>query len=308
MTPTLRATLIGCIALINWAALAVVTLWAGDTPPFLLVGLAFGICALVAVAKWLIAGERIMDHLRQPVTAWVLGVTGLFGFHFLLFLALKSAPAVEANLINYMWPLLIVLFSGFLPGHRLRLHHVLGTVLGLSGAVLLVSKGGRLEFDARYAVGYGAAVASALVWAGYSVLSRLFAKVPTDAVGGFCAVGSLLAFACHAAFEAPYVPQGWEWAAIVVLGLGPAGGSFFVWDYGVKHGDIQVLGALSYTVPLLSTLLLIAFGMGAFTWQVVVACLLVVGGALLASREMLRALWMRRRGAGAAQEETGAAS
>lgn len=294
-----RATLIGCLALAIWSTLAALTVAAGQTPPFLLVALSFGIAALIAVAKWVVRGESIIGHLRQPVAAWALGIGGLFGYHFLIFLALQKAPPVEANLINYLWPLLIVVFSGFLPGHRLQTHHTLGALIGLTGAVLLVTKGSlSFTLDAAYVLGYGAALAAALTWSSYSVLSRLFARVPTDAVGGFCGAGAVLAFVCHLVFEPSIWPQGWEWLAVLLLGLGPAGGAFFVWDIGVKRGDIQVLGAISYMTPLLSTLILISLGMGAFTWLVAAACGLIVGGALLASKDML----IRRRGVAPASE------
>lgn len=283
-----RSTLIGCLALAIWSTLAALTVAAGQTPPFLLVAISFAIAALIALTKWIVRGESIIGHLRQPLAAWALGISGLFGYHFLIFLALQKAPPVEANLLNYLWPLLIVVFSGFLPGHRLRAHHLLGAFTGLLGAALLVTRGDvAFVLDPAYMLGYGAAIAAALVWSSYSVLSRLFARVPTDAVGGFCGAGAILAFICHLMFEPSIWPQGWEWLAVLLLGLGPAGGAFFVWDIGVKKGDIQVLGAISYMTPLLSTLLLIALGMGLFTWPVGVACGLIIGGALIASKDMV---------------------
>jgi len=295
--PTTRATLIGGAALVIWSTLAVLTVWAGDTPPFLIVALSFAIATAIAVTKWVVRGESIRGHLRIPPLAWALGVGGLFGYHALIFFALQAAPAVEANLINYLWPLLIVFFSSFLPGHRLRWFHALGTLMGLAGVVILVlgKTDGALSFDPAHALGFAAALGAALVWAAYSVLSRLFARVPTDAVGAFCGVGAALAFACHLAFEPAVWPQGLEWVAIVLLGLGPAGGAFFVWDIGVKRGDIQVLGAASYMVPLMSTLLLIAAGIGAFTPEVAAACGLIIGGAAVAGQDMLRRRSARAR-------------
>jgi drug/metabolite transporter (DMT)-like permease len=127
------------------------------------------------------------------------------------------------------------------------------------------------------------------VWSSYSVLSRRFGNVPSDSVGGFCAATAILGFAAHAAFETTLWPQGWQWAAVLGLGLGPVGLAFYLWDHGMKRGDIRALGALSYATPLLSTVLLILFGGGALTWQVAVAAALIVGGAILAAGDLLRA-------------------
>ena len=293
-----RATLIGSGAIGLWSTLALVTTWTGAVPPFLMVGLTFTVAAALMAAKWIAAararGEPVLEKLVWPWPVWALGVYGLFGYHALYFLALKSAPAVEANLINYLWPLLIVLFSALLPGERLRWFHVAGAALGLAGAAILTLGGGTLALSWEYALGYGAALGCALVWSSYSVLSRRFGQVPSDSVGGFCAVTAVLGFVCHALFEPTLWPQGRQWAAVLALGLGPVGLAFYLWDHGMKRGDIRALGALSYATPLLSTILLILFGAGALTWPVAVAAALIVGGALLAAGD----LW-RRGGRGA---------
>ena len=283
-----RATLVGSGAIGLWSTLALVTTLTGAVPPFLMVGLTFTVAALLMAAKWIASGERILEKLVWPARVWALGVYGLFGYHALYFLALKTAPAVEANLVNYLWPLLIVLFSALLPGERLRWFHVAGAALGLAGAAILTLGGGKLALSWAFALGYGAALGCALVWSSYSVLSRRFGEVPSDSVGGFCAATAILGFVAHALFEAPLWPQGWQWAAVAALGVGPVGLAFYLWDHGMKRGDIRALGALSYATPLLSTVLLILFGGGALTWQVAVAAALIVGGALLAAGELLR--------------------
>ena len=283
-----RATLIGGTAVLMWATLALLTTLTGGVPPFQLVGMAFAVAFAIGLAWPAMHGRSPFAALRQRPAVWALGVGGLFGFHFFFFLALSLAPPVEANLINYSWPLLIVLFSALLPGERLRWWHVAGALMGLAGAVLLITGGGRLALSAGAAAGYTAAVISALIWSGYSVASRRVGHVPTEAVGGFCGATAILALLCHAAFEQTIWPDAVGWIAILGLGLGPVGLAFFVWDYGVKRGDIQVLGALAYGAPLLSTLLLVLSGRGAFTWPVAIACLLIVGGAILAAKELLR--------------------
>lgn len=285
------ATAIGGATILLWSTLAVLTTLSGSVPPFQLVAMAFGLAASLAAGKWLVRREAVLGHLRWPPPVWLVGVGGLFGYHVLYFLALRTAPAVEASLINYLWPLLIVVFSALLPGHRLRWWHLAGAVSGLAGTVILVGYGGGegFGFRSQYLTGYLAALCAALTWAGYSILSRRYAHVPTDAVGGFCAATALLAALAHTAFEETVWPEGGEWLAVAAMGLGPVGVAFFTWDHGVKHGDIRVLGVAAYATPLLSTLLLIAAGQARLTWALAVACVLIVGGAILAAREMIAA-------------------
>jgi drug/metabolite transporter (DMT)-like permease len=288
----LRATLIGGIAVLLWATLALLTTATQPVPPFQLVALTFAIAFLLALGKWQVArrngGRPVLSHLRQPPVVWLVGVGGLFGYHFFYFTALAHAPAVDASLIAYLWPLFTVLFSALLPGERLRWWHVAGSLAGLAGAALLVTGGSGLAIDPRYFIGYLAAFACALTWPAYSLISRRLGQVPSDAVGGFCGATALLGLACHLLLEETRWPDATGWLAVLALGLGPVGAAFFVWDHGVKRGDIRALGAFAYAGPLLSTLLLIAFGRAQASATLAAACALIVGGALLAARDMWR--------------------
>ncbi len=286
--PSFRATAVGGLAVLLWALLALFTTWAGNIPPFQLLGMTFSVAFFVSCIYWLCRGRQALENLRQAPKVWILGVGGLFGYHLFYFIALGNAPAVEASLIAYLWPLLIVVFSSLLPGEKLRWFHLAGALMGLGGAALLVTRGGSISFDATYSLGYLAAVICALIWSGYSVTNRVFGAVPTDVVGGFCGIVAVLGIFCHLVFEQTVIPDVIQLAACLALGLGPVGAAFFVWDYGTKHGNIQVLGAFSYMAPLLSTLILIAFGRAEATWFVGLACLLIVCGAVVASSDMIR--------------------
>lgn len=282
-----RATLIGFTAVLMWATLALFTAASGAVPPFQLVGMAFVIAFALACVWWWHRGVAPWRVLRLPAPVWALGIGGLFGYHFFYFLALRNAPPVEASLIAYLWPLLIVVFSALLPGERLRWFHLGGAVMGLAGTAVLVTDGGALAFKGAFALGYAAALVCALVWSGYSVLSRRVAHVSTDAVGGFCGATAVLAWLCHGLFETTVWPEGaGQWLAVLALGLGPVGGAFFVWDVGVKRGNIRALGASAYLAPLLSTMILVATGFATASWPLAIACALIVGGAALAAKEM----------------------
>ena len=281
-----RPTLIGFTAIFMWSLLALFTAASGSVPPFQLAAMTFAIGGLLGAASWLFR-KRAIASLRQPPEVWALGIFGLFGYHALYFFALRLAPPAESGLINYLWPLLIVLFSAVLPGERLRAHHVVGAVLGLIGTVVLVASRAQLGFAPEFVPGYAAAFVAAFVWAVYSVLSRRFASVPTYAVVGFCLVTSLLGLAFHLAFEETVWPQSvGQWIAVVALGFGPVGAAFYVWDIGMKRGDIRVLGAASYAAPVLSTLFLVLAGYAQATLSLGLAAVLIAGGGLFAAKDM----------------------
>ncbi len=281
------ATLIGLTAIIMWSLLAVMTVATGRIPAFQLAAMTFAIGGLVGCASWLFRPEGI-SALRQPPIAWIVGVGGLFGYHALYFLALRLAPPAEAGLLNYLWPLLIVLFSSLLPGERLAPHHLIGALLGLVGTVLLVAGNTSIQFEHNQIAGLAAAFIAAFVWAAYSVMSRRLASVPTDAVAGFCLATAALAAIVHACAETTVWPETLaQWLAIAALGIGPVGLAFYVWDIGMKRGDIRVLGAAAYATPLLSTAFLILAGFAKPTAALGIAAVLIAGGGLIAAKDMI---------------------
>ena len=274
------ATIAGCGAIALWAFLGLLSRAAAAIPPLQLTAMSFAIAAGLGVAV-LAARGRLAD-LRQRPLAWAHGVGGLFGFHALYFTALAWAPAAEANLINYTWPLLIVLLSAPLLGLRLNGRHLAGAAMGAAGCALLLAGGASLRL--AFLPGYAAAVCSALTWAGYSVLSRRFAGVPTGAVAGFCAASAVLAAASHFVAEDTVTPDAAGWAAVLILGAGPVGGAFFLWDIGMKRGDPRLLGTLAYATPVASTLLLCAGGYAVFGATTLISAILVAGGGFIAAR------------------------
>lgn len=277
------ATLIGLTAILMWSLLSVMTVATGSMPPFQLMAVTF---AIGVVACAVVRPRALL--LRQPWRAALIGTLGLFGYHALYFVALRLAPPAEAGLLNYLWPLLIVLLSSLLPGERLRLHHVIGALLGLVGMVLLLAGNLSLAASTSQLAGFAAALAAAFVWAGYSVLSRSLKDVPTDAVVRNCAMAAVLAFIVHYFAEDTVWPSApLAWAAIIALGVGPVGAAFFAWDIGMKRGDIRVLGAASYATPLLSTGFLIAAGFAQASANIAVAAALIAGGGLIAAKDMI---------------------
>ena len=289
-TPSLtRATVAGLGAIALWSSLAALTVLSGDVPPFQLTAMAFAIGTLVGVAFARARGLSLGVLRDVPLASWALGIYGLLGYHVCYFAALRQAPALEASLINYLWPLLIVVFAGFLPrrldGRPLAAQHVLGAAVAFAGtALILVQTQRAAGFNGAW-TGYLSAVAAALIWSSYSVASRLFRDVPSTAVTGFCGCTAMGAALIHLMTETPVWPASMgQWLAIAAMGLGPLGLAFYLWDEGMKHGNMLRLGLASYATPLLSTLVLAVSGLGVVSPVLAVAAALVSAGAVIAGR------------------------
>ncbi|MBX3523967.1 MAG: EamA family transporter [Xanthobacteraceae bacterium] len=280
------ATLTGLAAVFMWSFLSVLTVASGTMPPFQLAAITFAIGGMIGVVSWL-RRPGAARSLKQPLRVWLLGAGGLFGYHALYFAALRLAPPAEAQLFNYLWPLLIVLFSAFLPNEKLKPHHVGGVLLGLAGTLVLIAGMRGVEIKREYIVGYFCALGAALAWSGYSVLSRPFKNVPSDAVAGFCLATSVLSLLCHLLFEQTVWPSTvMQWLAILTLGIFPVGLAFYAWDRGVKFGDIRALGAASYAAPLLSTIFLVVAGYAEPRWTLALAAILISLGGVVAAKDL----------------------
>jgi len=266
-------------AIALWASLATLGVRLAHVPPFLLTGLALLVGSIPAWGHW-------RDWRVRPA-ALLLGIYGLFGFHLLLFIALRYAPPVQANLVNYLWPLFIVVLAPlFLRSVRLHAVHVLAALVGFAGAALAIV-GGR-GLDGGFAWGYLPALGSAFIWASYSLGTRRLADAgagfPTAAIGLFALVSGVLSLVCHALLEPRIALGSGDAVLIALMGLGPLGAAFYLWDRALKHGDPRAIGVLSYLTPLASTALLIVMTGRAFTPTIVLAALLIVGAALVAVR------------------------
>ncbi len=286
MNTTRKGTVIGLVAIILWGMLALLTSYCVSIPAFQLTAMTFFVAFLIGVVYFIRTGCD-WSQFRQPLSVWITGVVGLFGYHALYFAAMKSAPAIEVSLIAYLWPILIVLFSSLLPQEKLRWFHIVGALLGFSGVALLFVSKGAFHLDAANTVGYVFALLCAVIWAGYSVVSRKHKAVPMVLTGAFCGVTALLSLICHLAFEETVVPRAAEWLPILALGIGPVGIAFFAWNYGMKHGDIKLLGTLSYLAPLISGTLLVVFGRSTYSWRLLGAGVLIMIGAMISVYDTL---------------------
>jgi len=262
-------------AIALWSTLASLGVALAHVPPFLLTGLAL---LIGSVPSWPLARQW-----RVPPGTLALGIYGLFGFHFLLFVALRHAPPVEANLVNYLWPLFIVVLAPVvLRDVSFRVVHLVAAAVGFAGAGLAILGGRGVAGELSW--GYAAALGSAFIWATYSLLTRRVAHFSTAAIGLFGLVSGALALVCHAWLEPRTSLGARDLLLIAAVGLGPLGAAFYLWDAALKLGDASRIGILSYLTPLASTVLLVLTTHRPLTGWVAAAAALIVGAAIVGVR------------------------
>jgi drug/metabolite transporter (DMT)-like permease len=256
---------LGAIAL--WVSVASLGVLLKHLPPFLLTGLSLLIGGLLAMPQVL----RDPRQWRIPLSTLALGIYGLFGYHFMLFMALRMAPVLLKNI-------------------SLRPIHLGAALLGFGGAALAIL-GAANPVDALPSpgsadrvAGYLAALAAAFMWSSYSLLTQRVAAFPTAAIGLFALVSGLLSLLCHWVLEAPTSLSLRDGLLLALMGLGPLGGAFYLWDKALKLGDARQIGILSYLTPLGSTAMLILVTGRQWSWSIALAALMIMLAALLGTR------------------------
>jgi len=276
----MKADLLTLGAIFLWASLASLVTLLSDIPPLLLTGIGLIIGAAVSVPSLRFG----IKPWKVPAKTLLLGVYGLFGYHLMLFLALQNAPAVEANLVNYLWPLLIVLLTPmFTKSLALNFRYVLAAISGFAGAVIAITYNGSGLESLSIEVGYFFALAAAVIWATYSLATTKVPSFPTPAIGLFALVSGVLAIGAHFLFEPAASISTADWLLLLVLGVGPLGGAFYLWDAALKIGDPRRIGLLAFLTPLLSTVLLVVVSGNPFSWQLLISGAMILGGALFAT-------------------------
>lgn len=267
-----EAALIGFVAILFWGSLATFSNLLLHIPPFYTLGFSFILGGLPALLK--------PKEIFPSIKIFLVGVLGFFGYHFFLFYSFRYAPAVEANLINYMWPILLVLLTPvFFREEKLRFYHYLGGALAFGGCALLVLGNERESLAQDAWLGYLLAFGAALTWPLYTLTKKKLPPTSPRAIGGFCLGAGLLCLLTHFWIEPRVVLQTRDAIFILIMGLGPFGLSFYCWDYAGKMGNTKVMGALAYLTPVISILGLIFFADKELTVRSSLAMVLIIGGA-----------------------------
>jgi drug/metabolite transporter (DMT)-like permease len=273
---------LGAVAL--WSTSSLTIVLSRDVPASALLLTTHAIGA-IGLSAWA-AIRRGPRSAIEPVTRLSVGFVAIALLGTLVYQTcyvngLRLAPAGEANLLNYLWPLFTALFAVPLRREPLSRRLVLGMVAGFAGCALLVGGASGEEFPDRY-LGYALAVGGAVAWGAYS---NLIARLPGSslehqrvilAIGALAFVPALL-LEGYSGLNLRAVP------ALAYLGLGPVALAAVCWQSAMSRGPVSRVAVAAYLTPLLSTLMLVAFGGQPIEWRLAAGLALVLTAAILPS-------------------------
>lgn len=184
----------------------------------------------------------------------LLGVWGIFIYHYVYYMALSRAPLAEGAILATTWAFWIVVISSVILFRKLKPSILITALVGMVGAGLVISSGKDLSFNSEYMQGYLLALACGLIWSSFSVaLSHI--KMKREPMTTFTIVAAILSALLYLLTMPHEVPSLKALCAAIYLGCIPLGLSFFLWNRAVTKGNMVIIGFLSYLTPPLSVLL-----------------------------------------------------
>lgn len=278
-----RDTWLGILAIPLWSLTPVFIVLIGPASAFALLGLRFAISGVLLLCLNLKQGQNIYAQFRQPLGLWALGLFGILFSQWIYVLALQYAPPAEANFINYLWPIYLVLLAGAMGAEKLTADKILAVGIAFVGAGIIMLGETGFHYSAEHQFGYALAMLAGFAWAVYTLcLKRFYLHQVSSIRGGPFLLYAILCFIAHAATGAPdLILSQTQWVYVLAFGIVPVG--YIFWEHGVKHGQLPVLAVAAYFIPLLSAVMLHLLTGHDWSWP------LLLGGGLI----ILAPLWLQ---------------
>lgn len=272
-------TTVGCGALAMWSIYAlVVSELVGRLPLFQTLFMMFSFSFIIMALRLTASGGWQLP--KQPWFIWLIGILGVCGSDTAYLTAMQYAPPAHVDLIDCLWPVLVILLSSVLPQERLALQHIVAGILGFLGVFLLITSEEGLGVSDAYLPGYLFAFTAPVIWSIYTIVARWYQKMSTGMVNLYCGIGALIFLILHFRFETWAVPTTLEFSLVLLLGLASGAGSI-LWTYAMQKGNLRLLTVLAYFTPVISMTCLVLSGKEVFSPALISACLLIVSGVVI---------------------------
>ena len=283
-----RSITFGIIAIMLWCWSGVCFRRGSELMGSSMVYLTFmtGFGSLTAVLLQYFRRQPLIHMIRPPFRVMIAGFFGVALYTVMLAKAFGIAAEEDIgqiNLLNYLWPVWMVIWGIFLLGTRPKaLLTISGILIGSFGVFISNGQNPFTHLPATL-FPHALALTGGFLWALYVVLLRKW-KIKEEEGGtafhfAVCAVIAAL----FAAFDNDWnnVPP-WSGSMLFWIlfgGAGPVGIAYSLYEISVKNGPVILIAAFSYFIPIGSSLLIGIFFKEAMGIGLVFGAVLIAFGA-----------------------------
>jgi len=248
--------------------------------------------SLTVIVLQALRRKPLRELVALPPRVMFAGFWGVTIYTILLTLAFGLAPdrdIGQVNLLNYLWPIWIVLLAMGLLDERPRAFLTAGgALLGFAG-VALARGVESFTHPPQTLWPHLMALAGGFFWALYCVLLKRW-RIPEEQGGtafhfAVCAVLAAALATLRGEWRAwpGLTPQALFW--ILFGGIGPVGLGYHWWEIGVKRGAVHLIGLLAYFIPIGSSILIGLFFRSSMSAGLIPGAILIALGAWLGSKK-----------------------
>lgn len=221
--------------------------------------------------------------LRQYGMMAALGFVGLFVYSALYYFGLTQLTAQEGCILNYLWPLMLVLFSCLFMGEKLTPLKV-GALLSSFLGIVILSAGGGGKAGGNALLGMASCIGGAVCYGLFSALNKKAAfdqNICMSVVWLITAVCSLIA----GLMTETWVPMtGGQWMGMLWLGVVVDGLAYLLWALSLEGAaNTAAIANLAYLTPFLAVIVSAVFLKEGFQPRALIALVFIVGGILVQS-------------------------
>lgn len=272
-----------------WATMAPAVKLMQDSVPTTEVLFLAGVFSVVFLLGRLIANGKVKEYrtfgAQNYKVVLGLGFLGFFVYEFLYYFGIAQLTASTACILNYLWPVMLVLFSCLILKEPFTTRKVIAMVASFLGVVVL-SAGGNDQYGAHPVLGIVGCIVAAVSYGLFSVLNKredLDQDLCMPIYWGVTMVSGLIAGFVEGGWTMPDLKT---WLILAWLGVMANAVGYLIWAIALNDSKNSArIANFAFLVPVLSMLLSALILREQIHWNGIAALVLILGGILYQSYE-----------------------
>lgn len=240
----------------------------------------FIVCLIKGYLKEL-KSYTIKDYVRIAVT----GILGTFLYHLFLYLGIDTLNASQAFIINYMWPIMSVLFACIILKERLTLRKSAAIILSFIGVIIVTANGNLLNIGKDSITGAVYCILGAVSYGLFTVLNKQKNYNKFLSMMLFYLAALIISFIYIVLFDGGFELSGMQITGLLWMGIFTTAIAFTTWALALEKGDTAKISNLAYITPFLSlvwTSLILKEELNIYS---IVGLLVIISGIFVQMRE-----------------------